>query len=58
MLCDLVVSFTGIGQAGSFWRSFCATGNTVYIYAVNIVKDQNMLLLVLDDICNLPSMGL
>ena len=58
MSCDLVVSFTSIEQAGSFWGSFCATGNAIYIYVVNIVKDQNMLLLVFDDTCNLLSVGL
>lgn len=54
MSCDLVVRFTGIEQAGSF----CATGNIIYIYAVNIVKGQNKLLLVFVDIYSLLYMGL
>lgn len=50
----LMVSFTGLESAGSFWGSFCATGNDVC--AVNIVKDQNMPLLVFVGIWNLLSM--
>lgn len=35
------------------WRLFCATGSTIYIYTVSIVRVQNMPLLVFVGVCNL-----
>lgn len=52
------------GEFHRYWtrrepqRLFCATGSTIYIYTVSIVRVQNMPLLVYVGVCNLPSLGL